>query len=328
MNKLTIVKYHYVRELKRSRYPEIKGLDIAQFKGQIAYIKKQYNVITAYDLMEAIESGADLPPRALLLTFDDGYIDNFTEVFPVLDKEKLSGCFFPPAKPILYNKVLDVNKIHFILATVSDKNFLVNYIYQFLDENRSSYQLESNEFYWRTCAVASRYDSAVVRFVKCMLQRALPQKLRNVITDKLFEKFVSNDEETFSKELYMDVEQISCLQRNGMYIGSHGFDHHWLNSISDDEQRKEIDLSIEFLKMVGSDPDHWMICYPHGSYNDSLLSILKERKCSVGLTVNLGIARLKEDNPLMLPRLDTNDLPKKSNSEPNEWTINAMCEVG
>jgi len=323
MSKLTIVMYHYVRDLKHSRYPEIKGLDIALFKEQLVYIKKHYNVISAYDLMDAIKSNStsDLPPQSLLLTFDDGYIDHFTDVFPVLDREKLSGCFFPPAKCILESQVLDVNKIHFILACVPDKSVLVNYIYQSLDENRSLYHLESSEFYWQKCGVPSRYDTAEVMFVKYMLQRELLEKLRYVITNELFKKFVSNDEKAFSKELYSSIDQISCLQRNGMYIGSHGFDHYWLNSISEDDQRKEIDLSLEFLKKIGSDPFRWIMCYSYGEYNESLLTILKERNCSVGLTTKVGVADLNSDNPLTLPRLDTNDLPKDSKLEPNEWTI-------
>ena len=319
-NQCTIVMYHYVRELKYSRYPEIKGLAIDQFKEQIAYLKQYYNPISAYDLMDAIESGSELPPQPLLLTFDDAYIDHFTEVFPVLDKEKLSGCFFPPGKSILENRVLDVNKIHFILACVPDKSVLVNYIYQSLDENRCMYHLESKESYWQKCGVPSRYDMAEVMFVKYMLQLELPEKLRNIITDELFKKFVSNDEKAFSKELYMSINQISCLQKNGMYIGSHGFDHYWLNSISEDDQRKEVDLSLEFLKKVGSDPGRWIMCYPYGAYNESLLTILKERNCSVGLTTKVGVADINSDNPLLLPRLDTNDLPKDSKSEPNEWT--------
>jgi len=318
---LTILMYHYVRDLKYCRYPEIKGLAIDLFKEQIAYLKQYYNPISAYDLMDAIESGSELPPQPLLLTFDDAYIDHFTEVFPVLDKEKLSGCFFPSAKCILENIVLGVNKIHFILACVPNKSVLVNYIYQFLDENRSSYHLKSREFYWQKFGVPSRYDPAEVMFVKYMLQRELPEELRNIIIDDLFKKFVSNDEKAFSKELYMSIDQISCLQKNGMYVGSHGFNHCWLNFISEDDQRKEIDLSLEFLKKVGSDLDRWIMCYPYGAYNKSLLSILKKRNCSVGLTTKIGIADLKQDNPLILPRLNTNDLPKDSKSEPTEWTI-------
>jgi len=98
---LTIVMYHYVRDLRHSRYPEIKGLSKNGFEGQIQYIKRHYNVISGRTLIAAIVEGAPLPPRPLMLTFDDGYIDHFTEVFPVLDREHLPGCFFPPAKCIL-----------------------------------------------------------------------------------------------------------------------------------------------------------------------------------------------------------------------------------
>lgn len=315
--------YHYVRQLNNSRYPSIKGLATDHFKEQIAYLKKYYNPISAYNLMDAIEFGSELPPKPLLLTFDDAYIDHFTEVFPVLDKEKLSGCFFPPAKCILENQVLDVNKIHFILACVPDKSFLVNYIYQSLDQNYLSYHLGSKKFYWQKYGVPSRYDAAEVMFVKHMLQRELPEKLRNILTDELFKKFVSNDEEAFSKELYMSTDQIACLQKNNMYIGSHGYDHYWLDSISEAAQKEEIDLSLKFLGKVGSDTQRWIMCYPYGAYNESLLTLLQERNCLVGLTTKVGIADLKQNDPLTFPRLDTNDLPKDSKSEPNEWTIQA-----
>ena len=155
-----------------------------------------------------------------------------------------------------------------------------------------------------------------------MLQRELPEKLRSNIIDKLFTEFVSNDEKSFSRELYMSTEQISCLQRNGMYIGSHGFDHYWLDSLSEEAQIKENDLSLAFLESIGSDSKRWIMCYPYGAYNDSLLRILKDRNCTAGLTTEVGIANLK--NPLTLSRLDTNDLPKNSKDNPNDWTNKSM----
>ena len=218
-----------------------------------------------------------------------------------------------------------MNKIHFILASVPDKNILTKYIYRSLDEYQASYSLESKEYYWQKCVTPSRWgDAPEVVFVKKMLQRDLPKKLRNILTDELFKQYVSSDEKAFSKELYMSIEQISCLQRNGMYVGSHGFDHFWLNSISEDEQRKEIALSLEFLTLVGSDPDRWIMCYPFGAYNESLLAILKERNCLAGLTTKVDIVNLKRYNPLILPRLNTNDLPNDSKSGLNEWTEKAV----
>ena len=323
-NRITIVMYHYVRELKHARYPEIKGLAAEDFKEQIDYITKHYNVLSATDVMNIIESGSDFPPRALLLTFDDGYIDHFIHVFPVLDQKKIPGCFFPPAKCVLEGEVLDVNKIHFVLASVEDKGELVAEINRALDRYRPTYDLDTKEQYWRRLGKPSRFDSAEVRFVKKMLQRELPESLRRVIVDALFKRYVTRDEKAFSKELYMTLDQITCLQRNRMYIGSHSIDHLWLNTLTEHEQEREIDLSLQFLHRIGSDTARWIMCYPYGAFNDSLLSILKRRSCKVGLTTHVGIADLRRDQVLTLPRLDTNDLPRDANAVPNTWTQQIM----
>ena len=92
---LTIVMYHYVRDLRHSRYPEIKGLTTHEFEEQIQYIKRHYNVISGGDLINAMAESARLPPLPLLLTFDDGYMDHFTEVFPILDRENCLPVSFP-----------------------------------------------------------------------------------------------------------------------------------------------------------------------------------------------------------------------------------------
>ena len=46
---VTVIMYHYVRDLINSRYPDIKGLDIRSFKNQIEFIKKNYNIIKMED---------------------------------------------------------------------------------------------------------------------------------------------------------------------------------------------------------------------------------------------------------------------------------------
>ena len=320
---LTIVMYHYVRNLRHSRYPEIKGLSKDDCEEQIQYIKRHYNVVSGPELMDAIVEGTPLPPRPLILTFDDGYIDHFTEVFPVLDRENLPGCFFPPAKCILEHKVLDVNKIHFVLASTPEKRTLVESIFTQIDENRSCYNLLTSAAYWEKLGTPNRFDPAEVIFCKRMLQRELPVELRQAITDELFSRYVTTDEASFSRELYMTPDQLRVLHRHGMYIGSHGYDHFWLNTLSIPQQENEVDQSLAFLKSVGADIRRWIMCYPYGAYNESLLSVLNSRNCVIGLTTEVGLARFGEHNPLILPRLDTNDLPKDSNADVDEWTVKA-----
>lgn len=317
-NRLTIVMYHYVRDLARSRYPEIKGLTTEQFRGQIGYIKKHYHVISADFLMDVVAEGGTLPPRALLLTFDDGYSDHFTQVFPILDDHKISGAFFPPGKFIHEHKVLDVNKIHFILAAAPDKMALVEFIDRKINQHQS--ELKSRAEYWDEYARPSRYDPAEIIYIKRMLQRGFPRELRKAVVAELFQKYVTKDEAAFSHELYLTKDQIRCMHHHGMCFGSHGYDHYWLDRLTKTEQETEIDRSLDFLKSVGVDTRRWVMCYPHGAYNDSLLSVLGDRNCLIGLGTEVGIADLGEQNLLTLKRLNTNDLPMEAAAPPNQWT--------
>lgn len=325
MSKITIVMYHYVRDLKHSRYPEIKGLDIELFKEQIQYILKHYKVIRMEELIEAVKSQTKLPNNSLLLTFDDAYRDHFEFVFPILDELGIQGSFFPPTKAIQEHQVLDVNKIHFILASVEDKRQIISDVYSMMDKFREEYSLESNTYYDNKLkAEECRFDTKEVVFIKRMLQRELPKKLRNMIVNFLFNKYVSKDEGLFSRELYMNIDQLKCMRRKGMYIGSHGHDHYWLNELSEEQQQKEIEFSLKFLNKIGCDTKNFAFCYPYGAYNESLLSVLKENDCSLALTTQVGIADLSKNQSLIFPRLDTNDLPKDRLANPNKWTLNVI----
>ncbi len=329
--KVSIIMYHYVRDLKHSRYPEIKGLRIEHFREQLEYIRKYYVIIRMEDLIEAVnDNKADkLPDNSLLLTFDDGYKDHYEFVFPVLDELGIQGSFFPPAKAIQEHQILDVNKIHFVLASVEDKKRLIKDIYSMLDEFRKDYSLDENEDYFnRLTKDGDRFDTKEVVFIKRLLQKELSEELRNIIVKRLFNIHVSKDEGAFSRELYMNIDQLKCMRRHGMYIGSHGYDHYWLNTLPRDKQEEDIDLSLKFLKEIGCDLSNWAMSYPYGAYNDTLISLLEDKGCCLALTTEVGIADLGRDNFFTLPRLDTNDLPKDKNAEPNHWTLAILKNIG
>ena len=313
---LTVVVYHFVRELSYTRYPEIKGLLTSQFKEQLEYLKKYYVFVTVEDCLGALCSEVELPSRACLLTFDDGYIDHFKTVFPILDQNGIQGCFFPPAKAILGHEVLDVNKIHFILASAyRNLDQLINDLYDCLEKYRSVYQLESNSYYYSKLAVKNRFDPAEIIFIKRLLQMELDEEVRKLITDELFQKYVTEDEKSFSRELYMDLDQIKCMVRNGMYFGSHGYDHQWLDRLTPAEQESEIDESLNFLRLVKAPTKDWVMSYPYGAYNDSLIDILKKKGCAFALTTKVGIANFSRENAYTLERLDTNDFPKSASAK-------------
>jgi len=318
--------YHYVRDLKHSRYSEIKGLDINLFKEQIAFLNKNYNVVRMEDVIAASSGDEILPPHAALLTFDDAYSDHFNNVYPVLKNLNIQGSFYAPVKAITEHRVLDVNKIHFILAsTPHDKmNALLNEIRLLLINYQEEYNLESYDFYYEKLAKSNRFDTADIIFIKRLLQVELPEELRKYMTNYLFEKIVDVEESTFSRELYMSLDQIKCMVNQGMHVGSHGYDHYWLGSLSKEKQEFEIEKSMDFIECIGGDINNWTICYPYGNYNQDTIDIIKSKGCKIGLTTSVSIASVGPgmgDNIYKLPRLDTNDLPKNAESLPNKWYL-------
>ncbi len=322
MHPLTIVMYHYVRDLERTRYPRIKGLRLSAFRQQLAYMQRFYNFVAVQDLLAALE-GDQLPPNPAVLTFDDGFLDHFQSVFPLLHQHKIQGWFFPPCQPILDNSVLDVHKIHFILASTNEDELFAK-VMAFLDEYRDAHDLPSNDTIFAELSGGSRFDSPKVTCIKQLLQHYLPEQQRHTLIQSLFARFVSANEATFSAELYMSLEQLQCMAASGMYIGSHGFRHVWLNKVDLETQIEEVDRSVEMLAKIGAPTDQWVFSYPYGAFDQPLIDVAKLRGCALGLTTQVGLASLHAGSAYTLPRLDTNDLPATSSAEPVRWTQLAM----
>jgi peptidoglycan/xylan/chitin deacetylase (PgdA/CDA1 family) len=326
MSALTIVMYHYVRDLARSRYPGIKSRTIEEFEKQLDYIQKQYTVITTRTVVEASRGGRLLPPNACLLTFDDGFLDHYTVVFPRLLARGLSGSFYPPAVVVAGGRVLDVHKIHFILAVTEDHVALAERLVELIDARRSDLDLPTTEAlkaeHWSASDVG---DSPATAFIKRVLQkRPLSRQVRSAITLSLFEERVAVDEAVFARELYMDLPQLRAMIRSGMEVGGHGVDHVWLNQLGADEQQGDISGTRAFLADVhGGVPVDWVMCYPYGAHDDTTLRLVAEAGAALGLTTQKGIARDLRA-PLRLPRLDTNDLPLRGDASPVAWTREAL----
>lgn len=311
MSKLYISMYHYTRDLVHSRYSGIKGLDSKLFRQQIEYMKNNFNVVTMEQVIDAVEGKSKLPENAILLTFDDGYIDNYTFALPVLEEYGVQGSFFIPGKTFATHQLLDVNKIHYILAS-ADIYKLVDDLKREMDYYRGTenYYASTDELF-NEYAVANRFDIKETIFVKRMLQTVLPEKIRNIISSNLFEKYVGITEEQLAFELYMTEEQIRTMKRHGMFIGIHGYDHYWLGNLSSEQMKKDISMALNIMDEF-IDRKHWVMNYPYGSYNKDVLEYIKNQGACVGLTTDVRIAEIGIDSALELPRLDCNDFPPKS----------------
>lgn len=298
--KTEFIMYHYVRDLANSNYPKIKGLDIEKFESQLNFLSKNYNVIS---IEEFHEGNYNSNKKSCVLTFDDGYIDHFDFVFDRLLKYKMKGAFYAPVDIIDSSKVLDVNKIHLILASASEDLILDRIKYHFCRLQTKN----SIDYFIGKINTSSRYDTKKTIIIKRLLQNVLDLDLRSLICDKLLDEFVNKSEEELSRELYLNRDQISEMIDCGMHFGSHGKSHFWFNSLDQEQQEYEIKESIKFLNSIYKKDFLLTMCYPYGSYNENTLSLMKKYNFKLALTTIPKIYNSLVDDIHKIPRLDTND---------------------
>lgn len=310
-NKVHIIMYHYVRELPLTRYPKIKGLLVSQFRDQLDFLQGEgFQFVSASQVLEAA-LGGQLPEKSVLLTFDDGYLDHYTNVFPILFNREIPAFFSMPGKILAEKKVLDVNKIHFLLAS-RDSEKLIPIIREKLGYYRGSeYVIPPFEELYNKLAVSSRFDDANTIFIKRLLQVELPERLRNRITDDLFREVVTDNEESFVTELYMSLDQIRLMAANGMEWGIHGYDHYWMNRLNHETLQEDIQKALDVYDGVVP-RKNWWICPPYGSVDNRVIECAKSFGAGAGITTEVRQANLTCDDIFRLPRWDTNDFPPKS----------------
>jgi peptidoglycan/xylan/chitin deacetylase (PgdA/CDA1 family) len=84
-DRAVILRYHAITDGTDVDYaaPDI-CLPVAALKLQMAFVKRAYRPVPLGELVTALHGQGALPPRALAVTFDDGYADNFRLALPVL----------------------------------------------------------------------------------------------------------------------------------------------------------------------------------------------------------------------------------------------------
>jgi peptidoglycan/xylan/chitin deacetylase (PgdA/CDA1 family) len=95
---LPILMYHHIDTLEHTKSNDKIGIDLrvspSIFEEQLKFLKAHnYNTITSQDFANYLGGKFILPNNPILLTFDDGYKDNFTNAFPLLQKYDLKGDF-------------------------------------------------------------------------------------------------------------------------------------------------------------------------------------------------------------------------------------------
>ena len=92
-----ILMYHHVGEAPSDadRLRRNLTVSVADFDAQMSYLQQAgYSPVTGAQLFKALFYNKPLPPKPILLTFDDGYLDNYTVAAPILKKYGFTGTFY------------------------------------------------------------------------------------------------------------------------------------------------------------------------------------------------------------------------------------------
>ena len=127
-----VLLYH--RVCRASEDWELEGVDPVEFEKQLVYLKRHYHLITLDQFIDALLNGFDRLPkkhgrRFVVVTFDDGYKDNFTNAYPLLKKYEVPATFYVSTgyvDPIIDTSALDRPMARHTFMSWNDLHVIAN----------------------------------------------------------------------------------------------------------------------------------------------------------------------------------------------------------
>lgn len=301
----TIVFYHYVRDVDRTPFPGIKALSIDGFVAQLDWLQQRYDVIDGPAFEHALAAGAGFDRPVALLTFDDGFVDHYERVFPVLAARKLGGIFFLTGATLRGTpRMLNVHKTHFLLSHLGAERFTF--------EIGAALEAEG-------VGVASpggregiyRYDEAPDVRIKRILNYEAPYAVADRVLSAVFERHLGHGD-TFAQGLYLSTAQVREMADGGMTFGFHTENHRVLSRLDLDAQRAELENGPALVRDLTGQATV-SFCYPYGfthTYNQDTLAVLEQCGYSMAFTTARRDAVIGRDSRYEMPRFDTRDVAR------------------
>ena len=291
---LTVPMYHYVRDVEKTEFPEIRAISLEEFEKQLDYLQANHTLISWADLRNFLQGSGSLPKNPCLITFDDGFRDHYLNAFPVLKRRGISGLFFVIARPD--KKVALVHMLQFLIAKFGEFGFKGRFIMELSDEERNIF-LE-NEIKCLRDNPTAQFDDVTLRALKMVIQRYIP-KMCAPIVERLFEAHIGNSE-VFAKELYLSDEEMHEMKNGGMHFGGHGTRHFWFNWQSKEERADELSGAASMLSIFEEAP--FVFSYPYGDYHADHFEEVKNQHYIAAMTAN--IEKISHRNPFEIHRVD------------------------
>ncbi len=244
---LIVYNYHRIRPDKigeASNFDEdVFGPTVTTFRTQVKWLKSNTRIISEIELLEFVETMNFPKEICSMITFDDGYIDNYTLAYPILKSENVPAIYFIPSKSIMSRQLGWWDIVSYILKNSRKEAIIFNG-----DKIR----------------MKGRYSQVKNYFLnKFKLE---PNKKTKRLIDDLSNscEVPLPDTELQGLEL-MSWEQIREVAQNNIAIGSHTHNHYALATLKAENQFAESKISKDTIeqkikRVVNT------ISYPVGGY--------------------------------------------------------------
>ena len=287
--KAPILCYHRViPEGQRQAILSSPWLLVSQgsFERQMRYLKDHCHLLSLAAFLQFHKHSEALPKRAVIVTFDDGWEDNYLYAFPILERYQIPATIFLTAGFMGTERLFWPEKVSFCLAKL-----------------RGSFHGATGipEFFRPYFDRVSRHPDRAIILDELIeeMKRMDPTRRARLISE--IERLLPETAGAGSPaNRLMNWGQVVEMHKAGIHFGSHGMTHRLLTQLSAEEITEEVRASKTVIEeKLQTEID--MFAYPNGNYNDAIIRILREAGYKLAVTTEPGLNAVGTD-PLRLKR--------------------------
>lgn len=249
-------------------------LDVESFRWQIKYLKRNFDVIRLSDIEKRLSTNSKRP--AAIITFDDGYKNNYDIAFPLLQDEGVPATIFLTTGKINTDDTISTSRLHNAFET----------------STKLSIEWLGDIFYLSQIKEKARLLKTIKEQLKQMPNDQMNHQVHSIIS-----KLGGNSNLPLEKDSpfrMLSHKEIKIMLKSGLIdFGAHTHSHPILSKISYAKQKEEIERSImEVEKLTGKPCEHFAC--PNGmegDYNKATLEILESCKIKTAVTAIVGTNR-------------------------------------
>ena len=225
-------------------------LSAVAFEEQMAHLAKHFNCVAFSKLLQYLEERA-LPPRTVVITFDDGFLNNYTTAYPILEKYGLPATIFLSAGFIGTDRIIWSERLACIVSLLRDETF--------------SYR--DQVFSIADVAERSRLFRVIAGDLKQHHHHIIDDHIEQLMRDADLSLKDVNASTMYHNLRLMNWAQISELVSGGLIeIGAHTVNHTILSRLSEQEAEDEISRSKDIIEHHVNDVPYF--AYPNGGVAD------------------------------------------------------------